>query len=69
MQEIKEVRQLLTEWQKDNKISGKLQNVIAEVLGTNKTKVGTLEHIDGKLIEPFKMSLQQERSAPTQQTK
>lgn len=54
MQEIKEVRQLLTEWQKDNKISGKLQNVIAEVLGTNKTKVGTLEHIDGRLIEPFK---------------
>lgn len=54
MQEIKEVRQLLTEWQKDNKISGKLQNAIAEVLGTNKTKVGTLEHIDGRLIEPFK---------------
>lgn len=54
MQEIKEVRQLLTEWQKDNKISGKMQNVIAEVLGTNKTKVGTLEHIDGRLIEPFK---------------
>ena len=54
MQEIKEVRKLLEEWQKDNKLSGKLQNIIAEILGTNKTKVGTLEHIDGKLIEPFK---------------
>lgn len=54
MQEIKEVRKLLEEWQKDNKISGKLQNAIAAVLGTNKTKVGTLEHIDNKLIEPFK---------------
>ena len=54
MQEIKEVRQLLEEWQKNNELSGKLQNIIAEILGTNKTKVGTLEHIDGKLIEPFK---------------
>lgn len=54
MQEIKEVRKLLEEWQKNNELSGKLQNIIAEVLGTNKTKVGTLEHIDGKLIEPFK---------------
>ena len=54
MQEIKEVRKLLEEWQKNNALSGKLQNIIAEVLGTNKTKVGTLEHIDGKLIEPFK---------------
>lgn len=54
MQEIKEVRQLLEEWQKDNKIPGKMQNVIADFLGTNKTKIGTLEHIDSKLIEPFK---------------
>lgn len=54
MQEIKEVRKLLEEWQKDNKLSGKLQNIIAGILGTNKTKIGTLEHIDGKLIEPFK---------------
>ena len=31
MQEIKEVRQLLEEWQKDNKIPGrKMQNVIAD---------------------------------------
>lgn len=54
MQEIKEVRELLTEWQKSNKLSGKLQNIIAEILGTNKTKVGTLENIDKNLIEPFK---------------
>jgi len=39
MQEIKEVRKLLEEWQKNNELSGKLQNIIAEVLGTNKTKV------------------------------
>lgn len=31
-----------------------MQNVIADFLGTNKTKIGTLEHIDSKLIEPFK---------------
>ena len=42
------------ERQKDNKIPGKMQNVIADFLGTNKTKIGTLEHIDSKLIEPFK---------------
>ncbi len=53
-QEIKEVRKLLEEWQKDNKLPDKMQNVIAEILGTNKTKVGTLEHIDKMLIEPFK---------------
>ena len=57
MQEIKEVRELLTEWQKSKKISGKLQNIIAEILGTNKTKVGTLENIDKNLIEPFKNEL------------
>lgn len=44
----------MEEWQKDNKIPGKMQNVIADFLGTNKTKIGTLEHIDSKLIEPFK---------------
>lgn len=54
MQEIKEVRKLLTEWQKDNKLPGKKQNIIAEILGMNKTKIGTLEHINKKLIEPFK---------------
>lgn len=54
MLEVKEVRALLEEWQKDNKLPGRLQNTIAKILGTSKTKVGTLEHIAGKLIEPFK---------------
>ena len=53
MQEIKEVKELLTEWKKDNKLPDKMQNVIAEILGTNKTKVGTLENIDKNLIAPF----------------
>lgn len=54
MQEIKEVKELLTEWKKDNSLPGKMQNVIAEILGTSKTKVGTLENIDKNLIPAFK---------------
>lgn len=53
MQEIKEVRELLAEWKKDHNLPGKMQNVIAEILGTNKTKVGTLENINKRLITPF----------------
>lgn len=53
MQEIREVKGLLTEWKKDNKLPGKMQKVIAEILGTNKTKVGTLENISKNLIVPF----------------
>lgn len=53
MQEIKEVRALLEEWQKSNELTGKKQNIIAEILGTNKTKIGTLENISKKLIPSF----------------
>lgn len=53
MREIKEVKELLTEWKKNNKLPDKMQNIIAEILGTNKTKVGTLENIDKNLITPF----------------
>lgn len=53
MQEIKEVRELLAEWKRDNNLPGKMQNVIAEILGTNKTKVGTLENINKRLIALF----------------
>lgn len=51
MQEIKEVKELLEDWKKDNELPGKMQNVIAEILGTNKTKIGTLENIDKNLID------------------
>lgn len=54
MQEIKEVRELLEEWKKNNDMPGKMQNVIAEILGTNKTKIGTLENIKKNLIPAFK---------------
>jgi ParB family chromosome partitioning protein len=54
MQEIKRVKELLTEYQKNNELTGRKQNIIAEILGTNKTKVGTLENIDRNLIEQFK---------------
>lgn len=59
MREIKEVKELLTEWKKNNKLPDKMQNVIAEILGTNKTKIGTLENIDKNLIEPFKAEFEQ----------
>lgn len=59
MQEIKEVKELLTEWKKNNKLPGKMQKVIADILGTNKTKIGTLENIDKNLIEPFKAEFEQ----------
>jgi len=54
MQEIKRVKELLTEYQKSNELTGRRQNIIAEILGTSKTKVGTLDNIDRNLIEPFK---------------
>lgn len=54
MQEIKRVKELLTEYQKNNELTGRKQNIIAEILGTSKTKVGTLENIDRNLIEQFK---------------
>lgn len=54
MQEIKETKELLKEWKRNNDLPGKMQNVIAEILGTNKTKVGTLENIDKNLIPAFK---------------
>lgn len=54
MQEVKRVRELLAEYQKKHEVSGKKQNIIAEILNINKTKVGMLEKIDKKLIKPFK---------------
>lgn len=54
MQEIKRVKELLIEYQKNNELSGRKQNIIADILGTSKTKVSTLQHIDNNLIEPFK---------------
>ena len=54
MQEIKRVRELLTEYQKTHELNGRRQSIIAEILGTNKTKVGTLDNINNNLIEPFK---------------
>lgn len=54
MQEVKRVRELLAEYQKTHELSGKKQNIIAEILGMSKTKVGLLEKIDRRLIEPFR---------------
>lgn len=58
MQEIKEVKALLTDLKKDNELPGKMQNAIAEILGTNKTKIGTLENIDKNLIDLFKIEFE-----------
>lgn len=54
MREIKRVRELLTEYQKTHELTGRKQDIIAGILGTNKTKVGTLDNINSNLIEPFK---------------
>lgn len=54
MREIERVRELLTEYQKTHELTGRKQSIIAEILGTNKTKVGTLDNINNNLIEPFK---------------
>jgi len=54
MREIERVRELLTEYQKTHELTGRKQNIIAGILGTNKTKVGTLDNINNNLIEPFK---------------
>ena len=53
MREIERVRELLTEYQKTHELIGRRQNIIAEILGTNKTKVGTLDNINNNLIAPF----------------
>ena len=54
MREIERVRELLKEYQKTYKLTGRKQSIIAEILGTNKTKVGTLDNINNNLIAPFK---------------
>ncbi len=53
MREIERVRELLIEYQKTHELTGRRQNIIAEILGTNKTKVGTLDNINNNLVEPF----------------
>jgi ParB family chromosome partitioning protein len=54
MKEIKRVKELLEEYKKDNKLTGRKQEIIAAVLGTSKSQVGRLENIDHNLIEEFK---------------
>lgn len=53
MKEIKRVKELLEEYKKDNKLTGRKQEIIAAVLGTSKSQVGRLENIDHNLIEEF----------------
>lgn len=54
MREIERVRELLAEYQKTHELVGRKQQIIADILGMNKTKVGTLDKIDKKLISSFK---------------
>lgn len=54
MQEIKRVKKLIAEYQEEHGLTGRKQEIIAGILGTNKTKIGTLENIDRNLIEDFK---------------
>lgn len=54
MREIERVRALLEEYQKTHKLTGRKQGIIAGILGTSKTKVGTLDNINNNLITPFK---------------
>lgn len=54
MQEIERVRELLDEYQKTHELTGRKQSIIAEILGTSKTKVGTLNNINNNLNVPFK---------------
>lgn len=53
MREIGRVRELLAEYQKTHELTGRRQKIIAGILGTSKTKVGTLDNINKKLIAPF----------------
>jgi len=53
MKEIKRVKELLEEYKKDNKLTGRKQEIIAAILGTSKSQVGRLENIDHNLIEEF----------------
>lgn len=54
MVEIRRTRELLTEYQKTHKISGRKAEIIANILGTSKSDVGRLENIDKNLINEFK---------------
>lgn len=54
MREIERVRELLKEYEKTHELTGRRQSIIAGILGTSKTKVGTLDNINKNLIEPFK---------------
>lgn len=54
MQEIKRVKKLIAEYQEEHGLAGRKQEIIAGILGTNKTKIGTLENIDRNLLGDFK---------------
>lgn len=54
MREAERVRELLGEYQKTHELSGRKQDIIAGILGTSKTKIGTLDNINNNLIGPFK---------------
>ena len=53
MREIERVRELLAGYQETHELTGRKQNIIAEILGTSKTKVGTLDNIKNNLVAPF----------------
>ncbi|MCM1183554.1 MAG: ParB N-terminal domain-containing protein [Roseburia sp.] len=53
IREIRRVRELLTEYEKNHELTGRKQSIIAEILGTSKTKIGTLDNIGNNLISPL----------------
>lgn len=60
MEEVKRLEPLIEKLKKENRIDGRLQTLIAEVLNTSKTKIGTLKNIDKNLSDNFKEELKQQ---------
>ena len=64
MHEIERLRELLSEYKKSHSLGGTVQQAIADILSVSKSKVGTLEHINRKLIKPL-MKMYEEGKIPT----
>lgn len=53
MREVDRVRELLAEYQGTHGLTGRKRDIIAGILGTSKSKVGRLDHINHNIIGPF----------------
>ncbi|WP_326511366.1 ParB/RepB/Spo0J family partition protein [Clostridium intestinale] len=55
--QVKELRELLTEYKKREKIIGRTRDIIANILNVSSTQIARMESVDKKLIHEYKEEL------------